>query len=47
MDGRARAYLAITEAGRTYLAQLREQYALMTGAINVLLAQDGKLYGNE
>ena len=47
VDGRARAYLAITEAGRTYLAQLREQYALMTGAINALLAQDGKLYGNE
>ena len=47
VDGRARAYLAITEAGRTYLAQLREQYALRTGAINALLAQDGKLYGNE
>ena len=47
VDGRARAYLAITETGRTYLAQLREQYALMTGAIYALLAPDGKLYRNE
>lgn len=44
VDGRARVYLTITPTGQTYLAELREQFARLTGAVNRLLAQDGTLY---
>ena len=47
VGGRARAYLNITPAGQSYLAELRGQYTRLTGAVNDLLRQDGTLYKEE
>lgn len=44
VDGRARAYFAITPKGQEYLQSLMEEYRIMTGAINSLLVRDGQLY---
>ena len=44
VDGRARAYFAITTKGQEYLQSLMEEYRIMTGAINSLLVRDGQLY---
>lgn len=47
IGGRARTYFAPTESGLTYYRELREEYTLFTGIIGNVLAQDGKLYGEE
>lgn len=41
---RIRVYFRLTEAGEQYLEELLAEYRLATGALDRLLAQDGKLY---
>ena len=46
-DNRIRVYFALTEEGQRYLDELLPVYREMTGALDALLAQDGKLYKEE
>ena len=46
-DNRIRVYFKLTDAGQRYLDELLPTYREMIGALDALLAQDGKLYGNE
>lgn len=43
-DNRIRVYFKLTDAGRQYLDELLPTYRQMTGALDAMLAQDGKLY---
>lgn len=44
-DNRTRVYFDITESGQAYLRALIQEYTLLTGVIQDVLAQDGTLYG--
>lgn len=48
-DGRARIYLGVTPAGRTYYEQLHAEFIALTATLENLISQDGTLYpkGNE
>ena len=46
-DNRIRVYFKLTDAGQRYLAELLPTYREMIGALDALLAQDGKLYKEE
>ena len=46
-DNRIRVYFKLTDAGRRYLDELLPTYREMIGALDALLAQDGKLYKEE
>lgn len=46
-DNRIRVYFKLTDAGQRYLDELLPTYREMTGALDALLAQDGKLYKEE
>ena len=46
-DNRIRVYFKLTDAGQRYLDELLPVYREMTGALDALLAQDGKLYKEE
>ena len=43
-DNRIRVYFKLTDAGQRYLDELLPTYREMIGALDALLAQDGKLY---
>ena len=44
---RLRVYFKLTDAGQRYLDELLPTYREMIGALDSLLAQDGKLYKEE
>ncbi len=46
-DNRIRVYFKLTDAGQRYLDELLPTYREMIGALDALLAQDGKLYKEE
>lgn len=46
-DNRIRVYFKLTDAGRRYLDELLPTYREMIGALDALLAQDGRLYKEE
>lgn len=46
-DNRIRVYFKLTDAGQRYLDELLPTYRKMIGALDALLAQDGKLYKEE
>lgn len=46
-DNRIRVYFKLTDAGQRYLDELLSTYREMIGALDALLAQDGKLYKEE
>lgn len=46
-DNRVRVYFKLTDAGQRYLDELLPTYREMIGALDALLAQDGKLYKEE
>ena len=43
-DNRIRVYFKLTDAGQRYLDELLPTYREMIGALDALLAQDGRLY---
>lgn len=47
VDNRIRVYFKLTDAGQRYLDELLPTYREMIGALDALLAQDGKLYKEE
>ena len=47
VGNRTRVYFAVTESGQTYLGQLIQEYTVLTSAIDKLLSQDGKIYGED
>ena len=46
-DNRIRVYFKLADAGQRYLDELLPTYREMIGALDALLAQDGKLYKEE
>ena len=46
-DNRIRVYFKLTDAGQRYLDELLPTYREMIGALDALLARDGKLYKEE
>lgn len=46
-DNRIRVYFKLTDAGQRYLDELLPTYREMIGALDALLAQDGRLYKEE
>ena len=46
-DNRIRVYFKLTDAGQRYLDEMLPTYREMIGALDALLAQDGKLYKEE
>ena len=46
-DNRIRVYFKLTDAGQRYLDELLPTYREMIGALDALLAPDGKLYKEE
>ena len=46
-DNRIRVYFKLSDAGQRYLDELLPTYREMIGALDALLAQDGRLYKEE
>lgn len=46
-DNHIRVYFKLTDAGQRYLDELLPTYREMIGALDALLAQDGRLYKEE
>lgn len=46
-DNRTHIYVATTESGQAHLQALIQEYRRLIRVINQILAQDGKLYGED